>query len=86
MTALTSPSNSTGSTMTLRGSASNERRADRDGVGGHVGEQHAPLLDGALADQALAERERLAGGRRVARRRSAASSFSCGAARRVSIW
>ena len=38
-------------------------RADRHGVRGHVGDQHAPLVGGALPDQALADRQRARDGR-----------------------
>ena len=54
ITAFTSPSNSTGRTMMLSGGASPRPGADLDVVVGHVGEQDALLLVGALADQALA--------------------------------
>ena len=57
MTAFTCPSNSTGSTITLRGSAVNRPEPTRHGVRRQLGDQHAPLLDRALPDEALAEME-----------------------------
>ena len=63
MTALTWFSNSTGSTMMLRGNDLEQRRADRHRVRRHVGDQHAALVGGALADQALAELQPLRDGR-----------------------
>ncbi len=55
MTALTWPSNSTGSTMTWRGGALNRPERDRHHVRRHFGDQHAPRIARALADEPLAE-------------------------------
>ena len=57
ITALIWPSKSTGSTTTLRGMALEQPGADRHGVLRDLGDEHAPALDGALPDQALARRE-----------------------------
>ncbi len=55
MTALTRSSKSTGSTMTLRGTASNKPGADGDGILRQVGDQHALLFCRALPDQTFAQ-------------------------------
>ena len=68
MTALTWPSNSTGSTMTLRGSRPEQPERDRHDLVGHVGDQHAPRVGGALADQPFAHPQPLRDGRRLRRR------------------
>ena len=65
MTALTSFSNSTGSTITLRGIRRRQPRLDLADAGRDVLDQDHLRLRGALADQALAELER-AFGRAVA--------------------
>ena len=55
ITALTWFSNSTGSTMTFCGIALNSAEPIGTACGRHVGDQHAPLVGGALADQAFAD-------------------------------
>ena len=50
----------TGSTMMLQRRRLAQAGGDLDVVGGHVGEQDALLLQGGLADQALAQPERVA--------------------------
>ena len=64
ITALTWFSNSTGSTITLFARRTlNSAEADRDGGLRHFGDQHAPLVERALADQSFAEPQRHADGR-----------------------
>ena len=57
ITALTWPSNITGSTMMFCGGASPRPDDDADVVRRHVGEQDLLLLERALADQAFAQLE-----------------------------
>ena len=59
ITALTWPSNSTGSTMMLLGVRLEQARADRMDRRRHVGDQDLAAVGGALADQALADADRL---------------------------
>ena len=71
--------------MMLRGSALNSAEPIGTASVGHVGDQHAALVGGALADQALAEREPL----RVAvsrRRRHRPTAAAAAAVLRCSIW
>ena len=56
-----------------------QRRADRHGVRRHLGDQHAPLVGRALADQALAERACAADGRWRRRRRRPTAAAALGA-------
>ena len=55
ITALTWLSNSTGSTMTLRGATLNSAEPIGTAVRRQFGDQQAALVGGALADQAFAE-------------------------------
>ena len=56
MTALTCPSKSTGRTTMFSGRRLAQAGADPDVVARHVGDQDPLLLEGALADQPLADR------------------------------
>ena len=68
ITAFTRSSNSTGSTITFRGTASNKPERIGTVFCRQVGDQHAPLLGRALADQALADLQPAADGRPCRRR------------------
>ena len=61
MTALTWFSNSTGRTMTFCGTTLNSADPIGTASAGISADQHAPLVGGALADQALAESACVAG-------------------------
>ena len=69
-TALIWPSKMTGKTTTLRGSAWKNTEPTGTVSGGHVGDQHAPLVARALADEAFAELQALPDSRARRRRRS----------------
>ena len=66
----------------VRGAALNSAEPIGDGIGRHVGDQHAALVGGALADQAFADADALADGRSRRRRHRPTSSFSMRLARR----
>ena len=77
-TAFTWPSKTTGSTMMFCGAALAQAGGDADVVRRHIGEQDLLLLQGALADQALAQAELVADALLAAGRRSWPSSVKSG--------